>query len=169
MDVNAYVECMSRPKNVTLMKFLKILSIMLFAGFLILGLLLGGSAGLIAFIIMILSAAGIWFFGLRASVEYEYQYVDRELTVDVIYNKSRRKNVATYDLNKLEIFAPIHSHQLDEYKNRQLQVKDYAAEETKPDPRYVMIIDGKEKLIIEPTEALVQAVKSIAPRKVYTD
>ena len=82
MDVNAYVECMSRPKNVTLMKFLKILSIMLFAGFLILGLLLGGSAGLIAFIIMILSAAGIWFFGLRASVEYEYQYVDRELTVD---------------------------------------------------------------------------------------
>ncbi len=169
MDVNAYVECMSRPKNIVWMRFLKILCIMLFAGFLILGLLLGGSAGLIAFIIMILAAVGIWFFGLRSSVEYEYQYLDRELTVDVIYNKSRRKNVATYDLNKLEIFAPIRSHHLDEYKNRQLQVKDYAAEEAQPDPRYVMVIDGREKLIIEPTEGLVQAVRSFAPRKVFTE
>ncbi|MCR4762344.1 MAG: hypothetical protein K5696_02335 [Lachnospiraceae bacterium] len=163
---NTYVECMTRAKSVTLFRFLYILCIMLCAGFLLLGLLF---ANLIAFIVAIAAGVGVWFFRLRSSVEYEYQYIEKELSVDVIFNKSRRKHVASYDIDKMEIFAPIHSHHLDEYKSRQLTTKDYAAGEDQPDPRYVMIMEGKERLILEPSEGFVRAVRNVAPRKVFTE
>ncbi len=166
MDVNTYVECMTRPKTVTLMRFLKILSIMLTAGFVLIALLF---SNVIAFIIAIAAAGGVWFTNLRASVEFEYQYIDREFSVDKIFNKSSRKHVATYEIDKMEILAPFHSHRLDPYKDRQLKTLDYAAAEDQPDPRYVMIMEGKERLIIEPSEGMVRAIKSVAPRKVFTD
>ncbi|MCR5674070.1 MAG: DUF6106 family protein [Lachnospiraceae bacterium] len=164
--MNTYVECMTRPKTVTLMRFLKILCVMLLIGFLLLAFLMGN---LIAFLVAIAAGVGIWFFGLRASVEFEYQYIDRELSVDKIFNKSRRKHVASYDIGKMEILAPFHSHHLDEFKNRQLTTLDYAPAEEQPDHRYVMIMEGKERLILEPSEGLVNAIKSVAPRKVFTD
>lgn len=166
MDINAYVECMSRPRSVTLMKFLKILCIMLLIGFILIGFVTGN---LIAFIIVLLSAAGIWFFGLRCSIEFEYQYIDRELTVDKIFNKSTRKQAAVYKTDNMEILAPIKSYHLDEYKNRQFQTIDYSAGEDQPDPRYVMILEGNKRLILEPSEGMVKALKNVYPRKVFTD
>ncbi len=161
---NTFVECMTRSKNVASMRFLKILCIMLAVGFFFIG-----TVYWIAFIIAIAAGVGAWFASLNASIEFEYQYLDKELGVDKILNKSRRKHVGTYDLGKMEIFAPINSHHLDEYKNRELKTLDYAAAAEQPDVRYVMILEGKERLILEPSEGLVKAVKSIAPRKVFTD
>ena len=166
MDVNTYVECMSRSKSVTLMKFLKILCIMLLIGFILIGFF---SGNIIAFIIVVLSAAGIWFSNLRSNIEFEYQYIDRELTVDKIFNKSARKQAAVYKTDNMEIFAPIRSWHLDEYKNRQFQTIDYSAGEDQPDPRYVMILEGDKRLILEPSEGMVKALKNVYPRKVFTD
>ena len=76
----------------------------------------------------------------------------------------------TVDLNQMEILAPIKSWHLDEYKNRQLKTVDYSAGvEEKPDSRYCLIYNGEKKIIFQPNEAMVAAVKSIAPRKVFTD
>ena len=166
MDANAYVECMTMPRTVTVMRFLQILSIMLLIGFLLIALLF---SNLIAFIIVIAAGVGIWFFGLRSSVEYEYTYVEKELTVDRIFNKTSRKHVADYKISEMELFAPIGSHRLDGLAGRQLETLDYSGGPGEPDPRYVMIIEGGKRLILEPSENLVRAIRTVAPGKVFTD
>ena len=38
-----------------------------------------------------------------------------------------------------------------------------------PDSRYVMIYEGETKVIWEPNEDMLKAIRLIAPRKVFTD
>ena len=41
--------------------------------------------------------------------------------------------------------------------------------EQQPDIRYSMIYNGEKRVIFEPNAEMVAAIKSIAPRKVFTD
>ena len=86
-------------------------------------------------------------------------------------NKSRRKNVAKYDVGKIEAMAPSRSFHLDEFKNRTYKNLDFSAREKnpQPDPTYTFYYDGKEKIVFEPSKEFVEAVKSVAPRKVFMD
>ena len=118
------------------------------------------------------AAAGIgaYFTSLNASVEFEYLYVDKEISVDKILNKTKRKKVEKFETERMEIFAPINSWHLDNMKNRQLKVTDYSSGVAgQPDRRYVMIYSGDRKIIFEPSEAMVKALQSVAPRKVFFD
>ena len=76
-----------------------------------------------------MAAAGIgaYFTSLNASVEFEYLYVDKEISVDKILNKTKRKKVEKFETESMEIFAPINSWHLDNMKNRQLKVTDYSS------------------------------------------
>ena len=71
----------------------------------------------------------------------------------------------------MQVMAPSRSYHLDEYKNKTLKTVDYSAREKnpQPDPTYTFIYDGKERVIFEPSQEFVAAVKSVAPRKVFTD
>ena len=42
-------------------------------------------------------------------IEYEYSYCDKEISVDKIMGKEKRKNLATYQLEKMELLAPSNS------------------------------------------------------------
>ena len=68
-------------------------------------------------------------------IEYEYLYLDKEITVDKIMAKTRRKRVAQIDVNKIEIIAPEKSHQLDSYRNRQVKAKDLSAGHDLPEQK----------------------------------
>ena len=125
---------------------------------------------ILAFIPMILAGVGAYFVNLYSDLEYEYLYLDKELTIDKVMAKSKRKRVATYSLDRIEIFAPIKSYRLDNYKNRDVKVKDYSiGEEQQPDLRYVMYYEGGEKLILIPSPELLKIMKNAAPRKVFSD
>ena len=99
-----YVEWLVKRKTPAYMTLLKILTIMLTVCFVLLGFFL-----LPAMIIAVLLGVAAYFVYLNSDVEYEYLYVDKELTVDKVMAKSRRKRVATYDLGKIEILAPINT------------------------------------------------------------
>ena len=162
--METYVECMVKKKANGLMSALKVLLIGITV---ITGLL--GFMGLIVFLIIaVVAGVGAYFVSLNANLEYEYLYVDKQLTVDKIM--ARRKKVETFDLERMEILAPIKSWHLDDYKNRQLKVVDYSSGvEQQPDIRYSMIYNGEKRVIFEPNAEMVAAIKSIAPRKVFTD
>ena len=164
--METYVECMVKKKANGLMSALKVLLIGITV---ITGLL--GFMGLIVFLIIaVVAGVGAYFVSLNANLEYEYLYVDKQLTVDKIMAKTRRKKVETFDLERMEILAPIKSWHLDDYKNRQLKVVDYSSGvEQQPDIRYSMIYNGEKRVIFEPNAEMVAAIKSIAPRKVFTD
>ncbi len=166
---NSYVECLVSSKASPVMVFLKylllILAIIFFLSFVVTPL------GIFALIFGIVAAVGYYFVSLNASIEFEYQYCDKEITVDKVLNKAKRKNVGKYEVERIEAMAPSRSYHLDEFKNKTYKVLDYSAREKnpQPDPTYTIIYDGKEKLILEPSAEFVAAIKSVAPRKVFTD
>ncbi len=165
LEMDTYVECMVKKKANGAMNALKIL-LWVIAGF----TFVLGMASFIFLIVAIGVGVGAYFLGLNANLEYEYLYVDRQLTVDKIMAKTRRKRVETFDLDRMEMLAPIKSWHLEDYKNRQFKTVDYSAGvEEKPDRRYCMIYNGEKKVIFQPNEEMVTAIKSVAPRKVFTD
>lgn len=161
-----YVECLVARGISTGAKFVRILLVMLTAGFAILGLLGFPIPLLIALVLGIVT----WFVYMRTDIEYEYLYLDKEIKVDMILNKSKRKKAAVYELDRMEIFAPVNSHHLDSYKNRQVKVADYSSREAKqPEVRYAFYYEGGQKVILEPNAEFIKAVQMVAPRKVFTD
>jgi len=163
-----YVECLVKGKASIGPKILKMLLILISAALGFGVLLLGFGVG--PFLLAILAGVAAYFVSWYCSVEYEYLYLDKEISVDVIWAQTRRKRVATYSLDRMEILAPVKSYHLDGYKNRNVKVKDYSVgEERQPDLRYVMYYEGGIKVILSPTEEFVKVVKNMAPRKVFMD
>lgn len=161
-----YVECLVKKKSNSIMKLLKILTTMLAVCFGFIGLALF----LPALIIGIPMAIAAYFITMNTDIEYEYLYVDKELTVDKIMNRSKRKKVAAFDLGRMEILAPFKSYHLDSFKNRTVKTVDYGSgTERQPDIRYAMYYDGTQKVILEPSPELIKAIQMIAPRKVFKD
>lgn len=160
-----YVEWLVKKKTPSYMAFLKILTIMLAVCFIIVGFVF-----LPALLIGLIFAVAAYFVYMNSEIEYEYLYVDKEITVDKVMAKSKRKRIATYELDKMEIAAPIKSWHLDNYRNRNDKTVDYSSgEEKQPDKRYVFFYNGQQKVIFEPNEEMVKAMQFAAPRKVFKD
>lgn len=163
---DTYVECLVKAKPSAMGKFLKVLLIVLTVIF-ALGTLVFGP---IPLFLALLTGAGAYFVNLNTDLEYEYLYLDKELTVDKIMAKTKRKRVAAYSVDRIEILAPIKSYHLDNYRNRNVKEKDYSiGEELKPDQRYAMYYEGGERILLSPSEELIKALKYVAPRKVFSD
>lgn len=162
----SYVECLVKQKKSGVAQFFKVVLIVLTVIFGIAMFLFGIIPSLLA----VACGVGAYFLNLNSDLEYEYLYLDRELVVDKVMAKTKRKRVATYSVDRMEILAPVKSYHLDGYKNREAKVKDYSVgEELQPDLRYVMYYEGGIKLLLNPSEEMVKAIKSVAPRKVFTD
>lgn len=160
-----YVECLVARKPSAILKFLKILLIMLTVVFFLIGMMYA-----FGFLFAIATGVGAYFASMNADVEYEYLYLEKEISVDSVKAKSKRKRVANFEVDKMEILAPINSYRLDSFRNRDLKTIDYSSGiEGQPDKRYVMVCNGDTKVIFEPNAAMVKAVYNVAPRKVFTD
>lgn len=124
--------------------------------------------GIITILIAIVAGIAAYYIGLRADLEYEYTLTDKEIDIDAIFSKQKRKSITTLDLTKLEIMAPYDSNRLDGYKHRSDRTEDYSSGEADNKKNmYVMYYDGSRKIIIEPDERLYKAIYNVAPHKVY--
>ena len=166
---DAYVECLVKAKTSPLAKFFKVFLMTLTVVF-VLAVFVLPPLMIFGFIGAILTGGGAYFVNLYTDLEYEYLYLDKELAVDKIMAKTRRKRVVSYQLDRIEILAPIKSYRLDNYRKRQAKVKDYSiGEELQPDRRYLMFYEGGEKIVLSPSEELIKVMKNAAPRKVFSD
>ena len=157
------VESKAAPYIRVLRDFLYVLTALFVIAFVFSGLF-------IAMIIEVVFGVLAYFIGLRTKIEYEYDYMNKELDVDIIYDKQKRKHLATYDLSKMEVLAPVNSYHLDDYKNRNYKVCDYSSKiEMNKSKQYVMYYSGEAKIIFEPTSEMIEAFTYIAPRKVFRD
>ena len=160
-----YVECLVAKKSSTILSFLKILLIMLTVVFVLIGIVF-----IPGLLVAIFTGVGAYFATMNANVEYECLYLDREISVDKVMAKSKRKKAGTFTIEQMEIFAPLNSHRLDSYKNRNLKTLDYSSGiAAQPERRYMMVCNGDTKVILEPNAELIKAVQGVAPRKVFTD
>ena len=166
---DTYVECLVKAKTSMLGKFGRVFLTTLTVIF-VLAIFVLPPLMIFAFIGAVLCGVGAYIVRLFTDLEYEYLYLDKELAVDKIMAKTKRKRVATYPLDRIEILAPIKSYHLDNYKNRQAKVKDYSiGEELQPDRRYVMYYEGGEKIILSPSEEMIKVMRNVSPRKIFAD
>ena len=161
-----YVECLvkgkAKPTNI-IFKWVFILATAVFGVMTLLG-------AIIAFIPAGICGIIAYYVSFGASIEYEYLYMDRELTVDKIMAKAKRKRVDTLHVDRMEVVAPISSYHLDGYKNRKVSVKDYSSGVEEPDYKlYAIYYEGGVKVVISASENLIKALKAVAPRKVFMD
>lgn len=164
-DNMGYVEWLVAKKPSILMNFLKILCIVVAVVSFLLSM-----TSTIFLILAIVGLIGAYFTNLYSQIEYEYLYCERELSVDRIMNKSKRKNVGKFTVERMEILAPLNSYHLDEYKNKTYKNVDLSSGVAEqPEKRYVFYYDGRDRVVIEPNAEIVKDIKNIAPRKVFTD
>lgn len=134
------------------------------------GLLMLLTVNIIFFIALIAFGVLDYFVFQWTDIEFEYLYLDKEISVDKIMAKTRRKKLLTIDVNKIEIIAPEKSHQLDSYRNRQTKVTDLSAGHDLPDQKlYWVFYEGNQKFLMNLTEDFAKTIKGVAPRKVFMD
>lgn len=162
---DAYVEYMVKRKSSGAMKFLKYLLIALTCALVIVGMI-----QMIMLFAAIATGVGAYFVNIYSEVEYEYLYLDREITVDKVYSQQKRKRVEVFALDKIEIMAPMNSWHLDSYRNRTFKEVDLSSGIAgQPETRYLFYYNGEKKVIFEPNEEMVKMLRNAAPRKVFAD
>lgn len=107
----------------------------------------------------------------KTDKEYEYQFVSGEMDIDIIYAKHKRKKAKRYDMHKIEVLAPLKSDKFAHYDNNlRLKTLDYSSGRA-DSLKYAFIMpagDGViEKIIFEPNEKILNAIKTIVPSKVF--
>lgn len=162
---DTYIEEMVDRKASIIPTILKVVLGAVGAGSVILGMM----GATLFYSIALFAGLGIYFVFYLSGVEYEYLYVDKSLSVDKIVAKRTRKRVASFDLERMECFAPAGHEALKDFSGRSLDTKDYSSGYAQnADKRYVLIYDGQKKVILEPSERLIEAIYMVSPRKVFT-
>ena len=133
-------------------------------------------AGLIitplALIIAVALGIACYFVIPKTDVEYEYLFINGDFDIDMIMSKTKRKKVKSFKLSEAYLPAPLDSHRMDYYNgNQNMKVLDFSS--GNPEHKRFGVItrlDGNLcKIILEPDEALAQAMKNSAPSKVFLD
>ena len=133
-------------------------------------------AGLIitplALIIAVALGIACYFVIPKTDVEYEYLFINGDFDIDMIMSKTKRKKVKSFKLSEADLAAPLDSYRMDYYNgNQNMKVLDFSS--GNPEHKRFGVItrlDGNLcKIILEPDEALAQAMKNSAPSKVFLD
>lgn len=158
-DGDLYVECLTSSVTRPVFRFLQYLFFLLGA-VCFLGAIYSFLAVVPAAVLFLLG----WFFGSRSSVEYEYSLLGREITVDAIYNRSSRRTVGTYSLDRTEGIWPAGAQRLLALEGRQIKTTDVSAGKDRTD-NYVIIYEGSEKVIFTPDEEFLSGLQKAAGTK----
>lgn len=94
------------------------------------------------------------------SVDYDYLYVENDLDIDMVTNKSKRKHVLTVHLEHAKRIAPKGSQSILGYEGQgDVKVKDYTSGGENP---YVIVVEKNGnvvELLIEPDEHMLSLMK----------
>lgn len=147
----------------------KVLNVVLFVLSCVL-LLLASLVSPIIFFIPALLVVAIWIWqGFFANVEYEYTYFDGELLLAKITNKSRRKNLATVDMEEVLTIAPKGDRSVYKYENdKSLKSKNLTSGDSAAKV-YELIYKGEKGMCryeFEPDEEMLDAIRVKYPRTV---
>lgn len=164
--MNEHIELLVAVKQNPLMNICKIILYIITGIGVALSLI--GIFSVYPLILAIITGFIAYFVGLRSSIEYEYTLTDKEIDIDIIYSKQKRKSVTSIDLTKLEIMAPVGSDRLSSYQLRNYAKEDYSSRNPENSKNmYVMYCDGSRQITFEPDERLYKAIYNVAPHKVY--
>lgn len=110
---------------------------------------------------------GAWFLLQRTNKEFEYVFTNGDLDIDTIYSKSRRKRSFSANIREFETVAKVNdSNYASEMRNFQ-EVLDFSSGANENNTYAAMLTyNGKKtKMLFEPNEKILEAMKHYIPRK----
>ncbi len=148
-----------RPVDSALKIILTVITILfVFAGFLHILFLIGA----------VLAGIANYLYSRNVDLEYEYLYVDKELTIDKIMNKQARKHVKTLELSKMEVLVKEKSHEVEGYRRRIKKTYDFSSGASETE-KYVMMYNEEGdivQILLEMDEHMLNCIKAVFPRQV---
>ena len=161
--MNQYVEVLVK-QNVEKEKQKRItIAIVLMAFLLAAGLMTAIS---LFFLLALVVAVLFWYLGLKYQLEFEYYYIDGELTISKIINQARRKNIMVLNEGEIKLVAPKDSDEASEYSG--LKAMDCSAKNA-GQPPYVLICEHKgslKKVLLQMNDELYKEMRRKMPYKV---
>jgi hypothetical protein len=169
--LDAVVECLVKRQN-TIVTYIARFFMISFDAILLAASLLV-FVYLPAFVVVVFVFIGLgwlvtWLVIKYTSVEFEYSYFDEELTIDKIYNKSKRKRVGRFALARLEYIVPADSPRLQGKQKDNALVLDCSAKDPElKDYTFYIMEEGKKPVFftITPNEELMEMIGKKYSRK----
>lgn len=124
--------------------------------------LLGAMRVYIFFVGTVLFLIMWYYWGIGMNVEYEYSYFDDEIRFSKITNKSRRKNLKSYDMSRIITIAPTGDRSVYRYENdKSVKVKDYTSGLENENSYDIVVKDdkGETLLLVELDERFLNEVE----------
>lgn len=157
---DAYVECLVKQVPPQYAPILKIGLILLCAMSLVAAFLYP-----LGIILLLASVFLTYLIFQNMDLEYEYLYIDGQLTIDRIMGKSKRKTVWDGDMDKVNLVAPYNQHQHNNSGNKSIDCSSRRTEVK----RYTLTVLGSQgttQIIFEPNEEMLQSMRHRYPMKV---
>ncbi len=163
MIQDAYVEHLVKRKTPPYAIAVKVLLGILFAVALFMAL-----TTYIGILVLLAVCALSYFVLLNLNIEFEYLYIDGQLSIDKILNRNKRKKMLECDKDSLLMLAPLDSYVLKDYEGTGVKVIDCSSGRADAKKYAFIYQSGQQrmKVIIEPNDKLLQCIRNTTPRKV---
>ena len=164
---DSYIEILVKKQPKTWYSFVK--GLFLFATifvFVVLGLM---QVNIIFIVLGALLGVASYFVYQDLDLEFEFLFVNGDLSVYKIMGKSTIKNCVELSLEQIEIVAPVKSWHLGDYSNQKTVTADYSSgnENANVYAAYYKGNKGMTKMLFEPDDKMLNAMHQMAPRKVF--
>lgn len=118
-----------------------------------------------SFCLFAVCVLGYAFLVPKYCVEFEYFYMNRELTISKIINKSRRKKILELNDGVIKSIAPVNSAEMNAFNN--LEKKDCTADDASTISYAIVYMDKELKRVdIQMNDELYRELKKNMPYKV---
>lgn len=160
-----YYEQLVPFKSSILMKILKVVSII---GIIISILftaasLIGGLVGLVVMGVL------FYFSNQEAGKEYEYVYVDGDISFDAIYNKARRKTKWAIAWDEIKLVCRADASELEGYRQKNAKIYNFTSKSDDDGTVYVLVSESGGSFTMtyfEPCKEMLEMMWRKSPSKV---
>ena len=160
-----YYEHIVRCKPSMAAKLLRIVSIVVF----ILSLLMFSAGILFALAGCLVMGGLFWYSNREAGKEFEYVYVDGDISFDAVYNKSKRKSQLKTKWEETKLVCRGNAPELEGYRQKNAKTQNYTSNMKPMKDVYALVIEREGVPIIvycEPADEMIEMMWRKAPSKV---
>ena len=114
-----------------------------------------------------------WWLSTGRNVEYEYVFTNGDMDVDKIIAKRSRKHLIAFDCKDVEIIAPVSEKYKSRINDNDIRKKFFAASSMNAEGLFFCIFNkenmGDVILFFEPNEMMLNAMRTYAQKKLFTE
>lgn len=119
-------------------------------------------------LILLVAIAATYFIFQSMNLEYEYLFINDQLTIDKIMGRARRKKAWEGTMEEIQIVAPADSYMLKDFERSGMKTLDFSSHEAGAKVYAVIHQNGSAttKVLFEPNDKILHCMRQRSPRKV---